>query len=67
MHGFHKVQTTDHQLAAFLRRHGAIDNWHGVSRSNTWHAPDGRAVAVCIYDNAASTYDCWIADGLAFP
>lgn len=64
-HGFKQVQTNEHEFARFLRRHKAIDNCQAMATSNTWYGPDGRAVAVCLYDNAASTNTYHIREDLS--
>ena len=63
-HGFRRSAMGDHELARFLRRHGAIDTWSSVENSNMWRAPDGRAVAVAFYDNAAPSYTLYIREDL---
>lgn len=60
VHGFTLVETTDFKLAAFLRARGAIDNSHTSGNANMYQAPDGQTIVVCIFDNAASTYRCFV-------
>jgi len=48
--GFTQVTIGDHDLAAFLRRVGAIDDWRKTGTANTWFAPDATAVAQVHYN-----------------
>jgi hypothetical protein len=60
IHGFTLVETTDFKLAAFLRAHGAIDNSNTSGNANLYRTPDGQTIVVCVFDNAASTYRCFV-------
>ena len=61
--GFTKVEMTDHQFAAFLRKLGAIDNYTvDPAGFNTWCDNEGCIVAVATYDNAACTRNTYIPD-----
>lgn len=46
---FVKRDWTDHQLAAFLRSKGAIDNCLRMGRSNVWRDANGNIVAQVTY------------------
>lgn len=65
IHGFTKVDMREHDLARWLRKHKAIDNYQtGPANGNTWYGPDGKAVAVCLYDNTNSTNSTWLRNDL---
>ena len=40
---------SDHDLAAFLRKKKAIDNFQSMDKSVAWYGPDGKAVAVAFH------------------
>jgi len=40
---------SDHDLAAFLRKKKAIDNFQSMDKSVSWYGPDGKTVAVAFY------------------
>lgn len=64
MYGFKLIgQSSDRTLARYLRRHKAIDTWESIGNSNQWRDPSGKVVAVCVYDNAACSYRCFIPEG----
>ena len=63
MHGFTKVEMTDHQFAAFLRKLGAIDKYTvDPAGFNKWCDNECNTVAVATYDNAASTRNIYIPE-----
>ena len=63
--GFTKVTITEHDFAKFLRRHKAIDNVQTVGKSNVWIGPDGRTVALCIYDGVGGmVVSYWVRDDI---
>lgn len=63
--GFKQMQTNEHEFARFLRKHKAIDNWHSKGSANYWVDPSGHIIALCLYDNAATTNTYWVRDSLA--
>jgi len=55
--GFVQSNMTDHEFAAFVRKHDATYRQHLIG--TVWEAK-GRAVAVVTYDNAACTRNIWV-------
>ena len=59
---------TDHQFTAWLREHGAIDNYKvGPNNVNYWYQGTGQDsvhVAFVIYNNAESTRKIYIRKDL---
>lgn len=45
---WHKVEMNDHEFAAFLRKHGAIDGWKHGPGYNVW-SRDDYPVAMVVY------------------
>jgi hypothetical protein len=60
--GFKRANMTDHEFAAFLRKHDAVERFSHVANSVTWRDAANRAVAVAFYDNAASTHAIWVSE-----
>lgn len=61
--GFKEIKTTEHDFARYLRKHKAIDNWQTVGSSNVWYGPDGKSVALCLYDNEKSECRYFVKSG----
>ena len=49
--GWRRVEPkpSDHDLATFLQKKKAIDNFQSMDKSVAWYGPDGKAVAVAVY------------------
>lgn len=63
--GFERGYFSDHVLAAFLRKHDALDSSQIVGNSTTWSTPDGEPLVIACYsgdDGMTVTY--WVRQGL---
>jgi hypothetical protein len=67
VHGFTNIGLhSDHDIAAFLRKHGAIDNCRKSGNSNQWHDASGKVVLVAFYGGEGGFVTAyWVADTLA--
>jgi len=59
-YGWRKVEMTDHEFAAYLRKLKAVDKY--LSRGNIveWSTPGGVCVAVAVFDNANCERDIYL-------
>ena len=66
-----RARFTDHEFAAWLRKHNAVDNYKSLYEDGSlvqwFDNPEciGDPVATCIYDNAECTKDISIRRDLA--
>ena len=58
--GFTLSNMTDHELAAFIRRHDATYRQHLIG--TVWENRAGNTIAVVTYDNARSIRKIWIKE-----
>ena len=64
-HGYTQREMSDHEFAAFLREHDAIDNVEKHGKANFWRATsDAPPVAVAFYTPPAER-DIWLRNDLA--
>ena len=54
MRGFTKIKMTDHELAQYLRKHNAIDNYGHVGKACIWRDANETCWAVVIYGGATA-------------
>lgn len=45
---------TDHQIAAYLKKHDALHNWKHDGNNTAWYNDNGEIVASVEYDNSRS-------------
>lgn len=62
--GFTRVDITENEFARFLFRVRAIENYSTIAAANTWWAPDGTSVAMCIYTAIGNDVNYWIRSDL---
>ena len=54
LHGFTKSVMTDHEFAAWLRKHNAVDTYEHYLNSARWFDGNRKIIAVALYDNSAT-------------
>jgi hypothetical protein len=62
MFGFTQREFTDHSLAEFLRKHGAIDNCRKAGTSNQWHDAKGALVVAVYSGEGGMTVTYWVRE-----
>ena len=57
-----KTDMTDHEFAAYLLSHNALEDHRSIGKSVQWFTPAGACAAIAFYDNAKCTREIYIVD-----